>query len=137
MTDMATRIESLPDAPPDSVLGVDTGTAYGFQPGTHDAMLTEVGAGTRMGELMRRYWHPVGLSSYASDLPRAVRILGEDLVLFRGRDAVPASCIALCAPRCVTALRRIDDHGIRCATTAGRSTNKVCAQINRASLRTA
>ncbi len=114
-TDRATRIESVPDAAPDSTLGVDTGTAYGLQPGAHDAMLTEVGAGTPMGELMRRYWHPVGLSSYASDLPRAVRILGEDLILFRGRDGVPGLVHPRCAHRGASLLYgRIDDHGIRC-----------------------
>ena len=115
MTDIATRIESLPDATPDSPRGVDPGTAYGLQPGAHDAMLTEVGAGTPMGELMRRYWHPVGLSSYASDLPRAVRILGEDLILFWGRDGAPGLVHPRCAHRGASLLYgRIDDHGIRC-----------------------
>ncbi len=45
--------------------------------------LTRVGPGTPCGELMRRYWHPVALSTEATDLPRVIRILGEDLVLFR------------------------------------------------------
>jgi hypothetical protein len=37
-----------------------------------------------MGELLRRYWHPVGLVADAADIPRKVRVPGEDLVLFRG-----------------------------------------------------
>ena len=45
--------------------------------------LTEVGPGTPAGELLRRFWQPVGLSAELTDLPRAVRILGEDLALFR------------------------------------------------------
>ena len=48
-----------------------------------DAELTHVGPGTPCGELMRRYWHPVALSSDVTDLPLAARILGEDLVVFR------------------------------------------------------
>ena len=32
----------------------DEGTAYGLAPATHDRELTEVGAGTPMGELLRR-----------------------------------------------------------------------------------
>ncbi len=48
-----------------------------------DAELTHVGPGTPCGELMRGYWHPVALSSDVTDLPLAVRVLGEDLVVFR------------------------------------------------------
>ena len=44
-----------------------------------DAELTHTGAGTPMGELMRRFWQPVCLSSEITDLPHAIRILGEDL----------------------------------------------------------
>ena len=62
---------------------VDEGTAYGLAPATHDRELTEVGAGTPMGELLRRYWHPVGLVADAGSTPRPVRVLGEDLILFR------------------------------------------------------
>src|SRR5947199_81648 len=48
--------------------------------------LTHVGPGTPMGELMRRYWHPIAGSSQLDDEPvTAVRLLGEDLVLYRDR----------------------------------------------------
>ena len=50
---------------------------------TEDAELTHVGPGTPCGELMRRYWQPVAMSSELGDLPTLVRILGETLVLFR------------------------------------------------------
>jgi phthalate 4,5-dioxygenase len=49
-------------------------------------LLTRVGAGTPMGELMRRYWIPALLSEEipAPDCsPVRVRLLGEDLVAFR------------------------------------------------------
>src|ERR1700680_3429074 len=61
----------------------DIGSAYHRSDPRHIAELTEVGRGTPMGELMRRYWHPVGLASHATATPRDVRVLGEDLILFR------------------------------------------------------
>jgi 5,5'-dehydrodivanillate O-demethylase len=46
--------------------------------------LTRVGPGTPMGELLRRYWQPVAAASEFPGRPtKRVRILGEDLVLFR------------------------------------------------------
>jgi phenylpropionate dioxygenase-like ring-hydroxylating dioxygenase large terminal subunit len=48
-----------------------------------DTELTHVGPGTPCGEYFRRFWHPVGFSSELTDLPRRIKILGEDLVLFR------------------------------------------------------
>ncbi len=47
-------------------------------------LLTEVGPGTRMGEYLRRYWHPVAAESELQEpAVRACRVLGEDLVLYR------------------------------------------------------
>ena len=48
-------------------------------------LLTQVGPGTPAGNLFRRYWHPVALSRELPDgaAPLAVRLLGEDLTLFR------------------------------------------------------
>lgn len=49
--------------------------------------LTQVGTGTPMGNLMRRYWHPVaGTAQLALEPTKAVRLLGEDLVVYKGRD---------------------------------------------------
>ena len=45
--------------------------------------LTHIGPGTPCGEYLRRFWQPVELSAELRDLPLTVRILGEDLVLFR------------------------------------------------------
>lgn len=50
-----------------------------------NATLTHVSKGTPCGELLRRFWHPIMLSSELKDLPKRARILGEDLVLFRDR----------------------------------------------------
>jgi phenylpropionate dioxygenase-like ring-hydroxylating dioxygenase large terminal subunit len=38
-----------------------------------------------MGELMRRYWQPVCTSDELGDLPKRVKLLSEELVVFRDR----------------------------------------------------
>jgi len=49
-----------------------------------NALLTQVGPGTPMGNLLRRYWQPVGVTAELDKEPvQEVRLLGEDLVLFR------------------------------------------------------
>lgn len=47
--------------------------------------LTRVGPGTPAGELLRRYWHPIAAASELTEQApiKEVRILGEDLVVFR------------------------------------------------------
>ena len=50
---------------------------------TEDAELTHVAPGTSGGAYLRRYWQPVALALELDDLPLNVRMLGEDLVLFR------------------------------------------------------
>src|SRR5438034_10901762 len=54
-----------------------------------NALLTQTGPGTPGGELMRRYWQPVALTEElpAGGAPLSLRILGEDLVLFRVQSA--------------------------------------------------
>ena len=49
--------------------------------------LTRVGRGTPAGELLRRYWFPVGVAGeLTEETPtQLVRILGETLVLFRDK----------------------------------------------------
>jgi len=50
-----------------------------------ETLLTHSGPGTPCGEYLRRYWHPFMLASELKDLPLVVRLLGEDLVVFRDR----------------------------------------------------
>jgi phenylpropionate dioxygenase-like ring-hydroxylating dioxygenase large terminal subunit len=93
----------------------DDGSAYGRPQPTYDKDLVEVGAGTPGGEFMRRYWHPIQLSERVDMRPQQIRILGEDLILFRdGRGRA-----GLLTPRCAhrgTSLYygKVDDLGIRC-----------------------
>lgn len=59
-------------------------SGYHNQPAPNDdTFITSVGRGTPGGEYLRRYWHPFLLSSELGDLPVPVRLLGEDLVVFR------------------------------------------------------
>jgi 5,5'-dehydrodivanillate O-demethylase oxygenase subunit len=54
------------------------------QPSSRWDVLTRTGAGTPMGELLRRYWWPVaGASELERPGARPLRLLGEDLVLYR------------------------------------------------------
>ena len=60
-------------------------------------LLTRVGPGTPSGELFRRYWLPIELSEQLKKNElTAVRILGEDLILFRDEQGraglIGASC---------------------------------------------
>ena len=49
--------------------------------------LTGVTAGTPGGELLRRYWYPIATASEMRDRwTKRVRLLGEDLVLYRDRS---------------------------------------------------
>jgi phenylpropionate dioxygenase-like ring-hydroxylating dioxygenase large terminal subunit len=94
---------------------LDRHTAYEMKPSTYRAELTEVGRGKPMGELLRRYWHPVGLAADAGDTPRKVRALGEDLVLFRDRQGRPGLLHARCCHRGTTLYYgKVEDDGIRC-----------------------
>jgi phenylpropionate dioxygenase-like ring-hydroxylating dioxygenase large terminal subunit len=108
-------------------------SAYEKRPGTHDCRLTEVGRGTPMGELLRRYWHPIALASEADARPRAVRALGEDLVLFRDGAGRPGVLLPRCAHRGASLLYgRVEARGIRCCyhgwlfDTSGRCLEQPC-----------
>ena len=47
-------------------------------------LLTRVGPGTPMGSLLRRYWMPIaGVSEFESSHTKAIRLMGEDLVLYK------------------------------------------------------
>lgn len=80
--------------------------------------LTQVGKGTPMGELMRRYWHPIaGSAQLTTDNPtKEVRLLGEDLVLYRDSKGVVGCIEPSCAHRKASLAYGIpEENGIRCA----------------------
>lgn len=64
--------------------------------------LTRVGPGTPCDELMRRYWMPIAPHAQLLDDPvRKVRLLGEDLVLYKNRQGGLGLIGDRCLHRCV------------------------------------
>ena len=51
-----------------------------------DPLLTRTDPGTPCGEYLRRFWQPVAFARDLGDVPRRIRIMGEDLVVFRDRS---------------------------------------------------
>jgi len=78
--------------------------------------LTQVGKGTPMGELMRRYWHPIAATAELDDRPtKAVRLMGEDLVLYKDRSGTFGLIDRLCPHRRVDLSYGIpEENGLRC-----------------------
>ena len=90
-------------------------TAYQLPVPSSDDTLVKVGPGTPMGGLLRRYWQPVGISADASDVPRQIRVLCEDLILFRDRQGRPGLLYPRCAHRGTNLYYgRVEEAGIRC-----------------------
>ena len=78
--------------------------------------LTSIMPGTPMGELFRRYWHPIAASVEMDDRPtKSLRILGEDLVLYKDRSGTLGLIDALCPHRRVDLSYGIpEENGLRC-----------------------
>ncbi len=78
--------------------------------------LTKVGPGTPVGELLRRYWHPIAaVSELALNETKYVRILGEELVLFKDRQGRFGLVGAYCAHRRANLTYGIvEEDGLRC-----------------------
>ena len=80
-------------------------------------LLTRTGPGTPCGEMMRRYWQPVALSEElpSGSAPLRVRILGEDLLLFRDDQGRPGLIGLHCSHRGTDlSYGRIENGGLRC-----------------------
>ncbi len=80
--------------------------------------LTQVGPGTPMGELMRRYWLPAAFAEQVArpdGPPVRVRLLGEDLVLFRATDGRLGLVQERCPHRTASMYYgRNEENGLRC-----------------------
>jgi phthalate 4,5-dioxygenase oxygenase subunit len=80
-------------------------------------VLTRVGSGTPVRQLLRRYWQPIVLAEeLAGPRPlKAVRVLGLDLIVFRGADGRLALLDRDCPHRGADlAFGRLEDGGVRC-----------------------
>ena len=78
--------------------------------------LTKVGPGTPMGELMRRYWHPIAVTTELEEEPtKEIRLLGEDLVLFKDLKGRYGLIGRYCAHRRVDLSYGMpEEKGLRC-----------------------
>jgi phenylpropionate dioxygenase-like ring-hydroxylating dioxygenase large terminal subunit len=81
-------------------------------------LITEVGPGTPMGEVFRRFWLPVVASEDMEDpdgAPVRLRVLGENLVAFRDTDGRVGVLSAYCPHRRANLFfARNEESGLRC-----------------------
>jgi 5,5'-dehydrodivanillate O-demethylase oxygenase subunit len=78
-------------------------------------MLTRVGPGTPGGEMLRRYWWPVGFADEIQKKPVPVRHLGEEFVLFRDGSGTIGMLDIVCAHRRASLEHgRVEERGLRC-----------------------
>ena len=104
---------------------------------------------TPCGEYFRRYWHPVALTSELKNIPLLVRILGEDLILFRTTNGNIGLVHQHCPHRRASLVYgRCEEQGIRCCyhgwlfgtdgeiiETPGESSDSISAKNIRSRLR--
>ena len=78
--------------------------------------LTHVGPGTPMGELLRRYWHPIAVTTELEEEPtKEIRLLGEDLVLYKDLRGRYGLIDRYCAHRRVDLSYGMpEENGLRC-----------------------
>ncbi|MBI2736997.1 MAG: aromatic ring-hydroxylating dioxygenase subunit alpha [Rhodospirillales bacterium] len=85
-------------------------------PPEKNRLLTEVGPGTPMGDLLRRYWHPIaGVTEFEAKAVKPIRLFGENLVLFK----TLAGDFGLIARRCAhrgsdLSFGIVEEDGLRC-----------------------
>jgi 5,5'-dehydrodivanillate O-demethylase oxygenase subunit len=80
-------------------------------------LLSRVGPGTPAGQLLRRYWHVVAAAAELSDdkPKKKIRILGENLVLYRDRQGTYGLVAEKCSHRGVSLYYGfVEEDGIRC-----------------------
>jgi 5,5'-dehydrodivanillate O-demethylase len=80
-------------------------------------LVTQVGPGTKMGALLRRYWHPIAARAELDDVPvKPMRLFGEDLVLYRDGGGTIGLVDRHCPHRRADlSYGTIEDCGLRCA----------------------
>jgi 5,5'-dehydrodivanillate O-demethylase len=79
-------------------------------------LLPQTSSNSEMGRLLRRFWHPVGRSeTLAAGKARPVRVMGEDLTLYRGESGTPYLVGGRC-PHRLTLLHTgwIQGENLRC-----------------------
>lgn len=79
--------------------------------------LTRVGKGTPMGELLRRYWHPIAaVTEFEDNDKKTVRLMGENLVLYKDLSGTYGLVDRQCPHRRADmAYGWVEECGIRCS----------------------
>jgi 5,5'-dehydrodivanillate O-demethylase len=80
-------------------------------------LLSRIGPGTPAGNLLRRYWHVVAAAAQITEAKpkKRVRVLGEDLLLYRDRSGAYGLVGEHCSHRGVSLYYGfVEDDGIRC-----------------------
>jgi nitrite reductase/ring-hydroxylating ferredoxin subunit len=81
-------------------------------------LLMHVGAGTPFGDMLRRYWHPIAMSSQVAEPdgpPLRTKLLGEPFVVFRDTQGRVGVLDEYCMHRGASlALGRNEEGGLRC-----------------------
>jgi phenylpropionate dioxygenase-like ring-hydroxylating dioxygenase large terminal subunit len=80
-------------------------------------LLTQVGPGTAMGGLMRRYWLPVvqSVELQAGGRVKRVMLLGERLIAYRAKNGTPGLIGEYCPHRLASLyFGRVEEAGMRC-----------------------
>ncbi len=83
---------------------------------TENNALMQVGPGTPMGDLLRYYWMPIAAVGELDDTPtKAVRLMGEDLVLYRDKGGTYGLLDLHCPHRRADlSYGFVEDCGLRC-----------------------
>ena len=77
--------------------------------------LTRVGADTPSGQMLRRYWWPVALAADVDTTALPVKVLGEELVIFRAGNGKFGLLDRHCPHRGASLeFGRVEQEGIRC-----------------------
>jgi 5,5'-dehydrodivanillate O-demethylase len=81
-----------------------------------NVLLTQVGAGTPMGDLLRRYWMPIAAVAELDDNPtKYVRLMGEDLALYKDKSGTYGLIdLHCCHRRADLTYGYVEDCGLRC-----------------------
>jgi phenylpropionate dioxygenase-like ring-hydroxylating dioxygenase large terminal subunit len=85
------------------------------KPPKSDELISQTDPGTPCGEYLRRYWHPVALTSEVSTTPLQIRILGEDLIIFKTTESKIGLVHKNCPHRRASLVYgKSEKKGIRC-----------------------
>ena len=105
---------SQTEAGPEFTVGAYQGYQQPHRGGS-DELLVRTSRDTACGEYLRRYWQPIALTSEVEDVPRLIRVMGEDLVLFRDKSARYGLVHRQCPHRRASMeFGMCDERGIRC-----------------------